>query len=374
MTAYVLFLAFIFICIICKKTIQDLKGLDVDKLFAFMGLFFLLFFAAVRGSTVGADTKQYIHYYNAIFKENRLSHLNEAISAWVGYQVSVEIGYLLFVKVIQFLFGSFCSEQVITCVTSILIFALLWNFIKKESSNKMLSVWLYVVLGVFQTQMNMARNAIAILLVFIAIPYVRKRKFWKYFFIVLLAMLFHRTAVVFIPLYWLMQLQVSKKIATTILVASMVITVFDAFVVHFLNEVLPQHYLMYFVPDKTTGAGVKIILFVFQAICVLFVAMNLRKEERITLKRDIYIQYGEWMFLLNAASYVLSFQLRAFTRVAALFGPYLIVFIPQMLEHIKSPRRKEKITAILILMTGIIYIIRLSFNNIGGTMPYVFGL
>lgn len=47
--------------------------------------------------------------------------------------------------------------------------------------NAMLSIWLYLTLGVYQTEMNVARNAIAILLGYTAFHWIKERKFAPYF-------------------------------------------------------------------------------------------------------------------------------------------------------------------------------------------------
>ena len=59
-------------------------------------------------------------------------------------------------------------------------------------------------------------------------------------------------------------------------------------------------------------------------------------------------------------------------RVAALFGTYMIIFIPDLLDKIKNEDRRIWISFLVAAGCGLQYILRLMINNIGGTLPYSF--
>ena len=81
---------------------------------------------------------------------------------------------------------------------------------------------------------------------------------------------------------------------------------------------------------------------------------------------------GVTMFVLNMCLFSLTLSLKYAARGAALFGPYLIILLPQMLERIESRGRRTLVKAVVVLVCGCQYIMRLCINNIGGTMPYQF--
>ena len=58
--------------------------------------------------------------------------------------------------------------------------------------------------------------------------------------------------------------------------------------------------------------------------------------------------------------------------MAALFGPYVILLIPQMLSLIESRTRRENAALLVAVVSGVQYILRMCVNNIGGTLPYDF--
>lgn len=117
-----------------------------------------------------------------------------------GYELNFEYGYRLYNKLV-----SLISEkpQTITIANSLLIMALLGKLLNGHSPYVFFSAWLYITLGIYQTQMNMARNAIAILLCYLGCKYIAEHNVIKFLICVTIATLFHSSSVLFIPLYWL---------------------------------------------------------------------------------------------------------------------------------------------------------------------------
>lgn len=117
-----------------------------------------------------------------------------------GDELNFEYGYRLYNKLV-----SLISEkpQTITIANSLLIMALLGKLLKGHSPYVFLSDWLYITLGIYQTQINMARNAIAILICYLGCKYIAEHNVIKFLICVTIATLFHSSSVLFIPLYWL---------------------------------------------------------------------------------------------------------------------------------------------------------------------------
>ena len=70
--------------------------------------------------------------------------------------------------------------------------------------------------------------------------------------------------------------------------------------------------------------------------------------------------------------YALGIRLSQAARLAALFGVWQIVFIPQMLQTIESKKRRQIITGMVVVGMAGVYILRVMINNIGSTIPYEF--
>jgi hypothetical protein len=94
-----------------------------------------------------------------------------------------------------------------------------------------------------------------------------------------------------------------------------------------------------------------------------------RDEQRTAVCNN---QIGGWMLTLDLCFFGLTLGFAEGARVAALFGPYLIFYIPQLLSEIGNEKRRNNLIIIIVAISFLQYILRLSINNIGGTMPYSF--
>ena len=82
---------------------------------------------------------------------------------------------------------------------------------------------------------------------------------------------------------------------------------------------------------------------------------------------------GVWMLMLEMLFFCIGYDVAAATRMAALFGPYLIIFIPRLIETgIESKSVRLNVIALVMVLSGMQYIVRLQINNIGSIMPYQF--
>ena len=81
---------------------------------------------------------------------------------------------------------------------------------------------------------------------------------------------------------------------------------------------------------------------------------------------------GVMLLTINLCFFGLNIGLADASRMAALFGPYLVILIPRMLTLIENRRRRADAAAFLMILSGIQYVLRMCVNNIGGTLPYDF--
>jgi hypothetical protein len=81
---------------------------------------------------------------------------------------------------------------------------------------------------------------------------------------------------------------------------------------------------------------------------------------------------GVMLLTINLCFFGLNIGLGDASRMAALFGPYLVILIPRMLTLIENRARRREAATLIVMLSGIQYILRLCINNIGGTLPYTF--
>jgi hypothetical protein len=196
-------------------------------------------------------------------------------------------------------------------------------------------------------------------------------------------LIFHTSALFFLPLYPLLGIEVNLKRFAIMVFAGFCLSLLYNRIQEPLSVVLPEKYQHYVYTSIVKPE--QILVYLYQLILFAFCFIQL-SDKNAFLKKYSYIAY---MFLLGSVMYFFSFYNRSFSRGAFLFSPYIIISVPQMLKTINEERgnatpmlknsNSNKQTKIfrwggsaVVLMTLIQYIARLNVNNIGTTMPYRF--
>ena len=104
----------------------------------------------------------------------------------------------------MWLFGRiFKDGQTAIIVSSVLVTVATCFFIRRNSKDIPLSLTIYICLGLFTFNMNGMRQAMAMSICLFAYEFAKDRKAIPFVLTVLLAMLFHKTAMCFLPMYFL---------------------------------------------------------------------------------------------------------------------------------------------------------------------------
>ena len=345
-----------------------LAGKDTRPLGLLTGCMILWFFMAMRDLSVGVDTK----YYSYVFVQFADIPLSKVFTA-VTYATESETwafdfepGYRLVNKLVSWFSA---SPQAITIFNSTLIMVLLYRLIRKDSPNYMLSLWLYITLGVFQTEMNVTRNAIAILIVYNGFSYLRSWQLRKYLLVCIAASMFHVAALVMILVYWLVHYgKLTPKKCLLLVAVACAVGVFYSYLAPFVRMIMPSRLDKYFSGGNESLGSVLVGMFNGGVFLVCWWLMKPAERSRVFPE----CAPGIAMLVLNLCFFGLNIGLGDASRMAALFGPYLVILIPQMLTLIERGPRRREATAIVAALCGIQYVLRLCVNNIGGTLPYAF--
>lgn len=328
----------------------------------------LWFFMAFRDISVGVDTKFYCYVFTQFEKIpfsqifTAVTYANESES----WAFDFEPGYRLVNKLLSLFFT---SPQAITIFNATLIMVLWYNLIRRESPDFMLSIWLLLTMGIFQTEMNVTRNAIAILIVYNGFGYLRRGQFVPYAAICVAASLFHVAALVFLPLYWLIRrVRLTPERALVLIGASCVVGLLFPYISPYLSALLPGRYAKYFQGNNEDLQSL-MVGFLNGGIFLLAWLLLPREHRREVWDRQ---RLGVVLLVINLCFFGLNIGLGDASRMAALFGPYVIILVPRMLTLIPNRARRTDAARLLMVVCGIQYVLRMCINNIGGTMPYAF--
>ena len=185
-----------------------------------------------------------------------------------------------------------------------------------------------------------------------------------------IASMVHLSSIAFFPFYWIInKIHISVRNIKRILLLAIVMGAVFPLTISLLVRILPYRVGKYLLGTTSNYEG--ILVGAFHLFLFLFVVLLVDIERRkIIIEREAI---GIWMFIAEMFFYCVGFNVSAATRMAALFGPYIIILLPNIVYRgIRSDNKRMAVLFLLVFVTGIQYLIRLKINNIGYTMPYMF--
>lgn len=313
---------------------------------SFIPLFILLM---LRDITVGNDTIQYINYFN-MFGNMNINQL---------FLLNFEKGFVFLCKILYFV----TSNQLIflSCMS---FFSLLgvYFFINKYSKMPWFSIWLFICLGFYGSCFNILRQVIAMNFLLMSIKYLSEKKFQSFILFVLLASLFHKTALIFILLYPISRFEINKLYFTSLVFFATLFYFFSDFLTNlFLQDIFSK----YQNSDIESGGGLFFIMLIsINVFCYLFGKNNIKRNK----VNKIHFQMLNISLLLQ----MLAFSLPLATRLTSYFFISSIVLIPNVIAY-QSKKNKVYLTIIIQIFTFAFFLYKMTIGEISGIVPYLFG-
>lgn len=293
--------------------------------------FFILFYI----STFRGDfTTDYKNYSNLFQLYNKYS-FSELLNA----RFQNEIGFIYINKII----GLF-TEDVIYFF-AVMAFVILFCFfihLTKYSVNVWLSVLMFVTAGSFYASFNITRHIFAVAIIFIGSKYLYERKFFKWTLVVILATLFHKTAIIMIPFYFILNFRIKIRNWVLIAIGSVVvILLFDNIVI------IAQQYFYEQYSDNSYGMwGQAITNVVLPVAFLIFSLFNIKKIDSNNATQRIWFNAGIFYAFFN----ILALQIEMVERLGRFFAPYSLLLIPFLFSKMKNKHLKVIYMMVLIAM------------------------
>lgn len=153
-------------------------------------LFVAVFIAAFR-SKVGMDYLSYERIFNIVNRQDSYS--------------DIEVGYRALCRFVGWIGGSSQMMFAIMSITTILIF---YESYKRLSSDLVLSLSIFILLGqMYLNTFNAIRQCLAVAVFMFSIRYIINKEYLKYLLCVFIASLFHTTALILVPFYWVLPIR-----------------------------------------------------------------------------------------------------------------------------------------------------------------------
>lgn len=295
----------------------------------------LIFFFGLRGF-IQSDFQNYYPWFEelpTIWNVNNFFKL---------FTESYEPGFVLFTILCKSIIPNYFCWIFVCSLIDILI---LKKVFKEYSVNVCLSFAIYFAIGAIIMEFNLMRNIKAILILMLALKYIRKRKMLKYFFYVYLATLFHVTSIIFIPLYFVLD----KKIPKLVLLGIFIICIAVLFLnIKFLSSLLPtvanllggEYALMteLYIASGALDTSYGVSFGVIERVITFFLVFHFYGKWT-DLTGDKYIFPNMFVFYFMCFS-LLSEMSVLLERFAYFFALSYCIFFPNLLKLIRIQSNK----------------------------------
>ncbi len=207
--------------------------------------------------------------------------------------------------------------------------------IKRVSHNPALSIFIYICLYFVLHEMTQIRQGVACALFLWSIPDIMERRSVQYYFKILLALLFHYSAIIAFPVYFMKRNSFNKVIYLLLPIIGIIVAQLDTVMLNFFSLFGDIPKVAAYVNRLKSGeTGYYNIFNLYNSgllILYYIISLNVKK---LRFECDILLLkiYGLMMFIYYALSIVPTFSV----RLSQFFGIVLVVLLAHAVKIIKE--------------------------------------
>ena len=270
-----------------RNRMDDERVQQRQVVFLVLSVLPMIFLFVFRHKYVGGDTIGYVRFFqNGIRKYTFLDLINKDL-------MRVETGYRIYVKIISLFTDNY---TVFFLINAIVIFGTLLRFSLKYTKNPFVFFFMFMTLGTYQFVETGLRQALAMTICLWAVDFIKERKLFKFLLTVLLAYLFHKSAMIFLLLYPLCTI---KKYRWMIIAYAALTVIFMLGFANFQN--IFNEWLGYDYQIEETGNG-GIFLAITMLVCAysvfVMVGKGTDKENQTAIIQMAFMAVVFWVLRL----------------------------------------------------------------------------
>lgn len=340
----------------CKNSINENN--KAKKIYLFLCGVVLFLIIALRNKNIGsADSTNYYNYWQL------MSELNFQEAQIYIANARMESGYLYTVWILS---RVFVDPQWCFIFSGLLFSISICRFIYLNSEDVALSLVMYVCLGLYGFMVQGLRQSIAMCICLFAIELVKKKKPIKFIFLILIACLYHKSAVIFILVYILQWKKFSSEYKFQIMILAGVLLCLTPLIISIGNQILDSNYV---VPVESGGLIATAIYFII--IIFSFVFLSNKKSSTPKLfheKEKNYILFLS-ITIIGACFYLMRyFGTLAIERISFYFMFGQMIILPNVINTFDKKTRVI-INFVVITLSIALFIYRLIGSEL---IPYTF--
>lgn len=307
----------------------------------------LVLLLALRGVSVGVDLDGYLYSYR-MFESWHFIESNR-----------FEVGYKYLNYVLQQLR---MSEQLFIGLVALLTLWPIGRMIGRYSAMPVVSFLLFIACNFYSFTFSGLRQAIAFSLIVWSFDFILRRKLSMFLLLVAIGALFHQSALVFLPAYWIWRVRLNK----TLLVSALLL----GFVLYWWR--LPIFgWVVGYVVDGYTVVQSSSYNWLLLGCAVFLGGLFVRSFGTLGEDRQVFLN-GLLMFVLVALLIMIFASVgNNVLRVADYYYLFVVLLVPEMLAAIKEPVTRAALIIGVVVGVFLLYGYFLLEDGYG-IVPYTF--
>lgn len=309
--------------------------------------FQLITVLSLRHYTIGVDVLRYMaHFRN--FAQLELHQL-------VTHRF--EIGYILLNKVI----GSITlNEQVFLMIIATITIIPVGRFIYKHSKMPFLSFGLYIAFNFYTFIFSGLRQGIAYGIVLLSYDFIVSRKLRNFVVCILFAALFHNSALIFLPAYFLVKVKINKRsIGFIIMINSIMFILRRQLFVFVTNHIYSGYELV----ESNS------ISWMLLGVLIIFLGLLFYKKVISVSAESNYLYI---LVIIGVSLMIFATVGTNVMRTTNYYYMYIIVFIPEVLNSFKNKKLLILVAYLVVIFIFFLHIWFLIQSNTYQVVPYKF--
>ena len=308
--------------------------------------------AGVRNLTVGTDTENYVQFFEAI------TDLPSALAMGI---IDNEYGFWILNWAAHLIYDGYVS---LLSLVAVIVCGCYMRSILNNSCNITISVFVFLTAGFYTFFFNGARQAIACAICALAIPHLINKKFKPYIFLIITAVLFHKTAIVMLPVYFVTGAAISFSRVFVYALIGTISALFLDTLVQFGATVDPRY-----ADYATSGDGGGFLMVAFTlALTIFFFAFR----RNVVLHREQYfVLLNMLMFgaIISCISSVFRIAPSGILRLSIYFNVATLFLWP--IVFVNFPKSFVRTIGVYFFGLGYTVFFLLSIDRFGDLSPYV---
>jgi hypothetical protein len=285
--------------------------------------FILVLFAGLRNRSVGTDSGTYISMFSR--RSSSEGILERA-------QSTGELGWELYL----YLLRSISDEYwLLFGMTAVVVVSCYFRMIEKLSSNKVLSVFLFVCLGFFTFSFNGTRQGIAAAFLALSLAFIVRRRPFHFLGLCVLAALFHKSALLFVPVYLLNGARLDVRYYAVLAALFVLGVALYADVISLVSG-FDERYVGYLETGKLGGV-VTSLFWIAQALILIWLRQYIHRN------REIYTLYLKILLIsvvISGVTIFLEVNPSGLLRLNLYFCLPVLLIWPIVFENIRDKGTK----------------------------------